>query len=139
MQAIDVGRGRLCTVDRRRTIGDVARLMAAGPNRAVVVVDAGRAVGIVTDRDLVVRAMARGLALDAPVESVMTPDPVTAEAGEAIETVQQLLRQHGIRQVPLTREGLVVGIVGMNDLVFELNAELRRLLPQVDEASEASR
>lgn len=138
MEAIDVGRGRLCTVDRRRTVGEVAGLMADGPTRAVVVVDAGRPVGIVTDRDLVVRAMARGVPLDAPVESVMTPDPVTAEASEAVEAVQQLLRRHGVRQVPLTREGRVVGIVGLHDLVFELNAELRRLLPQVDEAFEAS-
>ena len=137
MQAIDVGRGRLCTVDPRRTVGEVAGLMAGGPTRAVVVVDAGRAVGIVTDRDLVVRAMARGLSLDAPVESIMTPDPVTAEGSEAIEAVQRLLRQHGIRQVPLTREGLVVGIVGLNDLVFELNAELRRLLPESTEARDA--
>jgi CBS domain-containing protein len=134
MQAIDVGRGRLCTVDRQRTVGDVARLMAAERVRAVVVEDTGRAVGIVTDRDLVLRAMATSLPLDAPVESIMTPDPVTVESDETVDAVRDVLRRHGIRQVPLTRAGGIVGIVGLDDLVFELNAELRRLLPEVSEA-----
>ncbi|MGH9034137.1 MAG: CBS domain-containing protein [Acidimicrobiia bacterium] len=135
LQAIDVGRGRLCTVDGRRTVGDVARMMAAERVRAVVVEDTGRAVGIVTDRDLVLRAMATSLPLDAPVESIMTPDPVTVAGDETVDAVRDVLRRHGIRQVPLTREGAIVGIVGLDDLVFELNAELRRLLPEVTEVT----
>lgn len=135
LQAIDVGRGRLCTVDRRRTVGDVARMMAAERVRAVVVEDTGHAVGIVTDRDLVLRAMATSLPLNAPVESIMTPDPVTVAGDETVDAVRDVLRRHGIRQVPLTREGAIVGIVGLDDLVFELNAELRRLLPEVTEVT----
>jgi CBS domain-containing protein len=134
---MDVGRGRLCTVDRRQTVGEVARLMAAERVRAVVIEAEGRAVGIVTDRDLVLRAMAKSVSLDAPVESIMTPDPVTAEADEPIEVAQGLLRHHGLRQVPLTRDGRVVGLVGLDDLVFELNIELRRLLPDFTEARDA--
>ncbi len=137
MRAMDVGRGRLCTVDRRQTVGEVARLMAAAGIRAVVIEEAGRPVGIVTDRDLVLRAMAKGVSLDVPVESIMTPDPVTAEANEPIEVAQGLLRHHGLRQVPLTRDGRVVGLVGLDDLVFELNVELRRLLPDFTEAHDS--
>jgi hypothetical protein len=39
--------------------------------------------------------------------------------------------------VPLTRDGRVVGLVGLDDLVFELNVELRRLLPDFTEARDA--
>ncbi|MGH8973585.1 MAG: CBS domain-containing protein [Acidimicrobiia bacterium] len=133
---MDVARRRVCSVDRHRSVDEVARLMVAEDVHAIVVVDEERAVGIVTDRDLVTRIMAPGLPADTPVGSVMTVDPVTADSNETVDTVQMMLRHHGIRQVPLTEAGLLVGIVALDDLVYELTAELRRLLPEAAAAIE---
>lgn len=132
MQVIDVAQGPLATVARPRPVAEVARIMAEQGLRAVVVEDGGRPVGIVTDLDLVSRVLARGLTPDTPVEAVMTPDPITVEATDPLDAVYALIQQYGVRQLPLTRDGQLVGIVGLDDLVSELSAELRRLLPDRD-------
>ncbi len=139
MRAMDVARRRVCTVDRQRPVAEVARLMAADGVHAVVVVDEERCVGIVTDRDLVIRVLAPGLPADTPVGSVMTADPVTVEGTEPVDAVQMMLRHHGVRQIPLTDHGRLVGIVALDDLVYELTAELRRLLPEVAQTLDESR
>jgi signal-transduction protein with cAMP-binding, CBS, and nucleotidyltransferase domain len=118
---------------------DVAKLMTAEGVHAVVVIDEGCPVGIVTDRDLVARVMAPGLATDTPIGFVMTVDPITVESSEAIDAVQTVLRRHGVRQVPLIQDGRLVGIVTLDDLVYELSAELRRLLPEATRALSQSR
>jgi signal-transduction protein with cAMP-binding, CBS, and nucleotidyltransferase domain len=136
---MDVARRRVCAVDPQRVVADVAQLMTAEGVHAVVVIDEGSPVGIVTDRDLVTRVMAPGLASDTPIGVVMTVDPIIVESTEAIDAVQTVLRRHGIRQVPLIQDGRLVGIVTLDDLVYELNAELRRLLPEATQALTQSR
>lgn len=129
-RVIEAAHRPVCAVDRRRAVAAVARLMAAEQVGAVVVVEYdGRPVGIVTDRDLVLRALAVGLDPEAPVEQVMTSDPITVEADDSVDSVYGVLRQHGIRQVPVTADGGLVGMVGLDDLVIELTAQLGNLLP----------
>lgn len=104
---------------------EVARLMADEGWRAVVVADPdGAPAGIVTDRDIVVRALAWGLPPDSPVETVMTPEVVTAHSSAPGRFVYRLLRAHGIRQLPLVQDGRVVGLVSRDDLVDEASTEV---------------
>jgi CBS domain-containing protein len=104
---------------------EVARVMADTGARAVVVTDDdGSPAGIVTERDLVVRAVAWNVAHDMPVDAVMTPDLVTAHPSASPGDVYRLLRAHSIKQLPLVQDGRVVGIVSRDDLVDEANAEL---------------
>ncbi len=130
MRAKDVARHRVCSVDRHRGVDEVARLMAAEDAHAIVVVDGERLVGIVTERDLVTRVLAPGLPAGTAVGSVMTSEPITVEADESVEAVQLTLHRHGVRQVPITEGGRLVGLVALDDLVYELTVELRRLLPE---------
>jgi CBS domain-containing protein len=127
---MDVARRRVYAVERSRSVVEVAQLMTAERVHAVVVVDDGRVAGIVTDRDLVTRVLAPGRPAATAVEDAMTSDPVTVDGDEPVEAVQALLHQHGVRQVPLTCDGRLVGIVALEDLVYELTSELRRLLPE---------
>ena len=83
---------------------------------SVVVVDGDRAVGILTERDLV-RHAAAGVDADAPVAEWMTRDPdhvaPDAEAGAAFAS----LAEHGYRHIPVVDDGRLVGIVSMRDLM----------------------
>lgn len=111
MRAIEAARRPLHTVTAGATLEDVARLMAAEGLRAVVVQgDNGQAAGIVSERDLVVRVLARRLAPSTEVDAVMTPDPVTAEATGPVSAAYRLLREFGVRQIPLVHQGRVVAI-----------------------------
>jgi len=125
MRAIDAGRRAVTTVSQAASIAEVARLMAAEGLRAVIVTgDDGSPVGIVSERDLVVRALARCRPPETPVASVMTPDLVTAPAGAPTRFVYRLLQAHRIRQVPLIDRGRLVGTVSRDDLADEADAEV---------------
>jgi CBS domain-containing protein len=139
MQAIEAARRPLHTVTVKATLEDVARLMAAEGLRAVVVErDGGDVAGIVTERDIVVRALARRQAPSTTVDEVMTPAPVTAEATGPLSTAYRLLREYGVRQIPLVEQGRVVGLLRMEDVADEMAAEIlsdRPRCPQCDSDS----
>jgi CBS domain-containing protein len=124
-RAIPAVRRPLYTVKVGATLADVAQLMASEGLRAVVVEeDDGSAAGIVSERDLVVRGLARRLPLSTTVDTVMTPEPVTAEAFGSLSTAYRILREFGVRQIPLLDQGRVVAVLELDDLTDEITSEL---------------
>ena len=84
MRARDAIRKLPETIQADETIKRAARRMDEAAVGALVVIDKGRPVGIVTDRDLVVRAMARGYPHDSRVDSVLTNGLVGSDADEDV-------------------------------------------------------
>lgn len=84
-----------------------------------VVDDHDRLVGVVTDRDLCMATYTRGRPLsEITVSEVMIDRPVSCREGESIERVEELMRAHQVRRVPVVDAGRhVIGIVSINDLV----------------------
>jgi predicted transcriptional regulator len=132
MHAIDAAHGAALTVTPGAPVGEVAKMMTSGSLRAVVVEEAGRPAGIVTPRDLVSRVMAEGRADRTPVGDVMTRPVVTLSARATIPDALDVMRHHGVRQVPLVDEDRVVAMLRLEDLVVALSSDLSALLP--DEA-----
>ena len=125
------------TVTRERPLTEAAELMGRHGVGALVVTTGKRVVGIVTDRDIVVRSLARGNVFDDRVKDVMTSDVATveasAEAGEAIA----LLRARGVRRLPVVEDGALVGMVTVDDLLVYLVSLLDALAtPVLDELLE---
>lgn len=107
------------------TVSDVAILMRVHRVGCVVIVDDGRPVGIITDRDLALRVLAEWRPADTRVSAVMTPDPIVADEHAGIETMLSTLRKAGARRLPLVDAGGdLVGIVTHDDLVRLLAREL---------------
>lgn len=110
--------------------------------------DTDRAIGIVTDRDLVVQAMAEGIGPEAlTVDEVMTPEIAgvaeSADAHEAMVTMREL----GVRRLAVTGEGgALIGILSFDDIVDALSVEMSSLAGvirsergrEVDERGEAA-
>lgn len=119
------------TVPTNATLADAAALMDNEAVGAVVVVDEGRPVGIATDRDIVVRAVARRLPPDARIDAVMTTDVVTLPAGGDVDEALAIFEQHPFRRLPLVEEGRVVGMITVDDLVVHSVADFTRLLRPV--------
>jgi signal-transduction protein with cAMP-binding, CBS, and nucleotidyltransferase domain len=97
----------------------------------VLVVDDERLVGLVTDRDLTLRVLARGLSPDLPVGSVMSHAPVTVRADEDVSTVVHMLRHHAVRRLPVMIGDVVVGIVTIDDLLLETSRLQQDLISPV--------
>jgi CBS domain-containing protein len=106
------------------TIEEAARLMDQYSVGAVIVVDGVRPVGVVTDRDLVVRALARGVRGDGRVDSVMTPGLVSIDADADVRQAIALFASHPFRRLPVVDGDTVIGMVTVDDLVVVLGRQL---------------
>lgn len=107
---------------------DAARAIEQNRIGAVVVQDRGRVVGILTDRDLVVRTL--GLGHDPrtiPIRDAMTSEPVTLAPSDTVMDAVRAMRDAGVRRVPLVEEGRCVGIVTLDDLLLDEAAPLEDL------------
>ncbi|MFH9013160.1 CBS domain-containing protein [Streptomyces sp. NPDC017943] len=83
----------------------------------VVVAEGQDVMGVLTDRDIVVRAVADGLdPATVSVQAVCTKDPVTVTPEDRVATAVTLMREHAVRRLPVVENGLPVGIVSLGDL-----------------------
>lgn len=99
---------------------EVAQVMVARDVGAVLVVEDSRPVGIVTDRDIVVRVTAAGASAKAvPVRNIMSASPVVVRADEEVSAAIALMGRHGIRRLPIVdAEGRLVSILTLDDVLL---------------------
>ena len=100
-------------------IQNAARIMRDEDTGAVPVVDGGRPVGIVTDRDIVIRAVADGGQLDRPVRDIVTSSIVAATPEMSTREAAELMSEHQIRRLPVVENDRLVGIVSIGDLAVK--------------------
>lgn len=96
-------------------ITDVAALMASHDIGDVLVIEGEELVGIVTDRDIVVRAV-NGESRTHTASDVMTRDLCTIEAAAPLAAAADLMAKKAIRRLPVLDEGKLVGIVTLGDM-----------------------
>lgn len=101
------------------TVAQAAKAMQRADVGDVVVVDGDDPVGILTDRDIVVRVLAEGKSpARTKVKSVCSKNLVTIDAMGSVEEAEGLIREHAVRRLPvMDRDGRMVGIVSLDDLV----------------------
>ncbi|MGY6021409.1 CBS domain-containing protein [Streptomyces spinosirectus] len=96
---------------------EAARLMRTQDVGDVVVADGQRIVGVLTDRDITVRAVAEGIdPLTVSAESVCSPEPVLVAPDDPVPAAAALMRAHAVRRLPVVEDGLPVGMVSLGDL-----------------------
>lgn len=99
------------------TLQEVARRMHDGDFGFMPVADADRLIGTITDRDIVIRAIAGGVSPSVPVVEFITRDPHTARADDDLKTVLDAMGSRQIRRLPvLDKDDRLVGVVSLGDL-----------------------
>jgi CBS domain-containing protein len=112
------------TVDAGDTIVDAARVMRDADIGDVVVMEDGQVSGIVTDRDIVVRAIAEGRDADSTsVGDVCTTGVETVDPSASVDDALRIMRDHDIRRLPVAKSGRPVGIISLGDLAVEREPE----------------
>jgi CBS domain-containing protein len=106
-------------VDVSDTIEAAARAMASEDVGALIVQSESRIVGIITDRDIVVRGLAEGRGLDATVGEIASDQLVTVGPGDPVATAVEVMRDAAVRRVPVMDGDTAVGIVSIGDLAVE--------------------
>jgi len=122
-------RGAVLTVRASDTVAQAARIMSGHKVGALVVTDdAGRAVGIVSERDILTDVVAEDLpAGRTPVVEVMTVNLVSCAMATGYAEARRLMAEHGIRHLPILEDGRPVGMLSIRDvLTYELARARRR-------------
>ena len=122
------------TVSPSDTIQNAARIMRDEDTGAVPVVENGRPVGMVTDRDIVVRAVANG-ELNRPVRDVVSGNVVTARPDMSTKEAAQLMSEYQVRRLPVVENDCLVGIVSIGDLAVK-EADDKRMGDVLQEISQ---
>lgn len=111
------------TLDIRATVQEAARTMLDDDIGDVIICDGGTICGIVTDRDITVRAVAQGR--DPAVTSVgdiCSAEVATLSPDDSVDDAVRLIRDKAVRRVPVVEGGKPVGIVSIGDLAIDLDS-----------------
>ncbi|MEF8838083.1 MAG: CBS domain-containing protein [Haloarculaceae archaeon] len=103
---------------------------------SIVVEEDMEPVGIVTDRDLAMRLDSTDRAAsEVTAAEIMTENPITVEEDVGLLELTALMREHSVRRMPVTRDGTLVGIITLDDLVQLLATELSNLSAVIEAES----
>ncbi|MET7703812.1 CBS domain-containing protein [Streptomyces sp. NPDC005485] len=98
---------------------EAAQLMRAQDVGDVLVAGEHQVIGVLTDRDIALRAVADGVdPLTVSAQAVCTPRPVVVSPDDEVATAVELMREHSVRRLPVVEDGRPVGMVSLGDLAL---------------------
>ena len=130
--------GNVTTANGEMTLQEVAVLMRDGDCGAMPIVADGKLVGIVTDRDIVVRAIAAGRDFQTPISEAMTTEIFSVKPNDFVFEAIRLMGDKQVRRIPVINEqGELAGIIAMADVALEMEDE-REIAETLEEISSGS-
>jgi CBS domain-containing protein len=136
----EVMTAQVATASPRTTIAEVAQMMGDVESGAIPVTDDGKVVGLITDRDIVLRVVAQNLAFDTPVANVMTDGVETcAEEDNVADAAAKMGSKQIRRLVVLGADGKLAGMLSLGDIALEYGAKaVGRTLEEISESTPAA-
>ena len=119
MQIRDVMTQSVAEIASSETLAAAARKMAERDVGSLPVTENGKLVGVITDRDIVVRGLAHGASADGKVSSAMTRDIVTCAPDADTHKAATLMGEKQIRRLYICEGEKLVGVVALGDLATE--------------------
>ena len=120
MKVQDIMTKDVMSLTPQATIAEVAQAMRSMDVGSVPLVQDGRLVGVITDRDITIRVVADGL--DPHLETAerhMSRDPITASADWSIDQASQVMAREQIRRLPVVENGALIGYLALGDLAIQ--------------------
>lgn len=131
----DIMKKNVISIDASMTAQDAAKMMDDASIGAIVVLENGIAIGIVTERDLARRIVAKGKPLTTNVKEIMSSPLIVINPDETVWEAAQLMKTRKIHRMPAVKENRLVGIVTTSDMVrlcsIGSDSELRKITEQI--------
>lgn len=109
--------GAVVSVAPEDTLGEAAERMAEDGVGSAVVLDSGRLIGILTERDLLRAVAGRVHTSEARVREWMTVDPMTATEETSADEAMRTMLEQGFRHLPVIEGGRTIGVVSLRELM----------------------
>lgn len=128
----DKGSETWCVVPEA-SVYEALEIMADKNVGALVVVDQGTIVGILSERDYARKVILAGFgSKEMSVSEIMTPDPVTVGPDASVTECMELMTDNRFRHLPVVVDGELVGVISIGDVVLAVIAEQRFLIAQLE-------
>ena len=112
------------TVSPDQPVHEAASFMLTADAGSIPVTDGDRLIGMITDRDIAVRGIAKGYGPDTPVRELMTDDLVIVRIDDNVEDVASKMSEAQVRRLPvIDQDDKLCGIVSLGDLARETDSE----------------
>ncbi|MBF8302239.1 MAG: signal-transduction protein [Candidatus Dadabacteria bacterium] len=122
-----IAKKKVVTVRPDETVVKAARLMGEKNVGSVVVVENRKPIGILTDRDIAIRVVAKKADINSIlVKDVMTKKIVTGRDNQRVAELAKVMHENGIRRVPIVnKKGMLSGIITLDDLLYMMGLKAR--------------
>jgi len=131
----DIMKTNVISMDASMTVKDAAQTMNESKVGGIVIIEKNIPIGIVTERDIVRRIVAKNKEYSTKLEDIMSSPVITIDSDETIWELAQLMKVKGIHRVPVISENKLAGVVSTTDLArvcsVGSNAELSKITEQI--------
>ena len=133
MQLLQAKGGEIHTISPDARVYEALKLMAEKDVGALVVVEAGRLAGIISERDYARKVILQGKSShDMTVRDIMTGKVITVSPEQTVEDCMALMTGKRIRHLPVIEGGRLAGLLSIGDLVKEVIAEQEQTIRQLE-------
>jgi CBS domain-containing protein len=124
MKVSDVMTREVQTISADQPVQEAASFMLSADAGSIPVIDGERLIGMITDRDIAVRGVAKGYGPETPVRELMSDNVICARADDDVEEIATKMSQAQVRRLPVIDENeRLCGIVSLGDLARETDGE----------------
>lgn len=125
--------GDVISIEGGLSVFDAIKLMADRAVGSLLVMDIGKLVGIVTERDYARKVILKGRSSETTsVEEIMTTEVLTATAEQTVNECMTLMTEKRIRHLPIVADDKVIGIISIGDLVQAIISDQREEIEQLE-------
>jgi CBS domain-containing protein len=131
----EIMKGNVISIDSSMTVQDAAKMMDDASIGAIVVLENGIAIGIITERDIVRRIVSKGKPLSTNVKDAMSSPLIVINPDDSVWELAQLMKSRKIHRIPAVKDNRLVGIVTTSDVVklcsIGSDSELTKITEQI--------
>jgi len=125
--------GKVWSIGPDATVFQALRIMAEQEIGSLIVVENGKTIGIITERDYARSVILKGrTSKDTPVRDIMTSRPICAAPDETPEECMAVMTERRVRHLPVIDGDKLVGIISIGDLVKSIISEQQFIIEQLE-------